>query len=127
LPITALRVTPISAAISLQVMPAATQLRSCSMRCAVQVELEIAMVFVVAAIGGAAIGAVALVAIALTGRWVDGIGGDGAVDARFDERVMDGLAVAAAVLGRRQGDGRAQPATARRQNLEAKIGVGARA
>ena len=71
------------------------------------------------------IGAVAVIAV--TGRWVDGIGGDGAIDARFDERVMDGLAVAAAVLGRRQGNGRAQPATARRQNLEAKIGAGARA
>ena len=68
---TALRVTPIVAAISLQVMPAATQLRSCSMRCAVQVELEIVMLFGVAAIGGGAIGAVALVAIAVTGRWVD--------------------------------------------------------
>jgi hypothetical protein len=126
LPITALRVTPISAAISLQVMPAATQLRSCSMRCAVQVGLEVVMLFGVLVRAGA-IGAVALVAIAVTGRWVDGIGGDGAVDARVDERVMDGLAVAAAVLGRRQGNGRAQPATARRQNLEAKIGVGARA
>jgi hypothetical protein len=124
LPITALRVTPISAAISLQVMPAATQLRSCSMRCAVQVGLEVVMLFGVL-IGGAAIGAVALVAIAVTGRFVDGIGSDGAIDARVDESVMDGLAVAAAVLGRRQGDGRAQPATARRQNLEAKIGAGA--
>src|SRR6266702_6709387 len=120
---TALRVTPISAAISLQVMPAATQLRSCSMRSAVQVELEIVMLFGVAAIGGGAIGAVASVAIAVTGRWVDGIVSDGTID----ESVMDGLAVAAAVLGRRQGDGRAQPATARRQNLEAKIGAGARA
>src|SRR5437660_3581545 len=99
-------------------MPAATQLRSCSMRCAVQVELGIAMLFGVGAIGAGVIGAVAVIAV--TGRWVDGIGGDGAIDARFDERVMDGLAVAAAVLGRRQGNGRAQPATARRrQNLEA--------
>ena len=115
--------TPIAAAISLQVMPAATQLRSCSMRSGVQVPVEVVMLFGLVAIGAGAIGAVALAAIAVTGRLVDGIGGDGAID----ESVMNGLAVAAAVLGRRQDDGRAQPATARRQNLEAKIGAGARA
>src|SRR5438067_585660 len=75
-------------------MPAATQLRSCSMRCADQVGLEVVMLFGVIAIG------TGLVAIAVSGRWVDGLGSDGAidarVDARVDESVMDGLAVAAA-------------------------------
>jgi hypothetical protein len=43
LPITALRETPIAAAIWLQVMPLPTQLRSCSMRSAVQVAFEAGM------------------------------------------------------------------------------------
>jgi hypothetical protein len=43
LPITALRETPIAAAIWLQVMPLSTQLRSCSMRSDVQVAVDVAL------------------------------------------------------------------------------------
>ena len=87
---TALRETPIAAAIWLQVMPLPMQLRSCSMRSGVQVAVE-----------GAPEGAVLLLAGAMIAGSIagDGIGSDGAVDGDMRRP----RSRAAAGLGRRQG------------------------
>jgi len=81
LPITALRETPIAAAIWLQVMPLPTQLRSCSMRSGVQVGVEVgvegAMLFGAGeTIAESTVGAVG----AIGGIAGDEIGIDGAID-----------------------------------------------
>lgn len=75
MPITALRETPIAAAIWLQVMPLPIQLRSCSMRWGVQVALEEGML-----LGAGAIGAGSRAVEVIDGIAGDESGSDGAID-----------------------------------------------
>jgi hypothetical protein len=103
LPITALRETPIAAAIWLQVMPRSTQLFSCSMRSGFQVPVDVPLEAGLRADAGAmtAGSSSAGAAGAIDG---DGIGGDEiAGDGAIDGDMKTASLVAAAGLGRRQG------------------------
>jgi hypothetical protein len=124
LPITALRETPIAAAIWLQVMPLPTQPRSCSMRSGVQVAVEVAVE--VALEEGMLFGAGATIAestaaavAAIGGIAGDETGIDGAIDGDIGKRprlVPRPFWAADRAMAARSG----QPRDA---NLEAKIGA----
>jgi hypothetical protein len=122
LPITALRETPIAAAIWLQVMPVPTQARSCSMRSGVQVAVDVAVevAFELTMFFGAG----PTVAGSRVVRGSGSIGGD----ERGRDGAMDGdmtrpHIIAAAGLGRRQGVCPRAAGNRETQNLEAKIGA----
>jgi hypothetical protein len=118
LPITALRETPIAAAIWLQVMPLPMQLRSCSMRSAVQVAVEVAlegtMVF-----GAGAAGAGSRAVDVIGGIAGDEGGSDGAIDGDMERP----RSIAAAIWAADRAFVRAAAGNRETQNLEAKIGV----
>jgi hypothetical protein len=116
LPITELRETPIAAAIWLHVMPLPTQLRSCSMRSAVQVPVEVATLF---GAGATIAGSIAEAVGAIGGIGGDPMGSDDAMDGDMERpRLLPRPVWAAA-----RAFVRAQRATARKRNLEAKIGA----
>jgi hypothetical protein len=101
LPITALRETPIAAAIWLQVMPRSTQLLSCSMRSGFQVPPEAGMRAVAGAMAAASGSSSAGAAGGIGAGGIEGgaIESDGAIDGDMKTASL----VAAAGLGRRQG------------------------
>src|SRR6516165_10326616 len=86
------------------------QLRSCSMRSGVHVPVDVAPEGAVLLLAGA------MIAGSIAG---DGIGSDGAIDGDMRRP----RSRAAAGLGRRQGICPRAAATARKRNLEAKIGA----
>jgi hypothetical protein len=97
LPITALRETPIAAAIWLQVMPRSTQPRSSSMRSGVQVPGEVPFE------AGTRFGAGAMAAGSSRAGTVGGIAGEIPPDGAIDGDMKMASLGAAAGLGRRQG------------------------
>jgi hypothetical protein len=114
LPITALRETPIAAAIWLQVMPLPMQLRSCSMRSGVQVALEGTMLF-----GAGATGAGSRALDVIGGIAGDESGSDGAIDGDIERP----RSIAAAVWAAEQGVCPRAAGNRETQDPEAKIGV----
>lgn len=124
LPITALRETPIAAAIWLQVMPLPTQLRSCSMRSGVQVAVEVAVE--VAFEEGTFFGAGATIAESIA-EAVGAIGGmtgdETGIDGAIDGDIGNGLALVPRpfwAADRAMASRNGQPRDA---SLEAKIGA----